>query len=591
MHKYDLGIIGNCSYLAYVDMASSIRWMCLPRFDSSFVFGSLLDEEKGGNFQVIPDAKVISRRQYYMENTNILCTECSTASGSYRITDFAPRFREYDRYYRPLMLVRKIQLLTGEPLIKVICDPVYEYGEKKPGIRQGSNHIQYTGLGGDVRLTTSIPVSYILADTSFVLTETHYLVFTFGSPFEHSLASTCEELLERTKRYWTEWVKATYVPHFQQEYIIRSTLALKLHQYEDTGGIIASGTASLPEFDGSGRNWDYRYCWMRDTYYTLMAFNSMGHFEELEKYFRYIENIIHKETDRIQPLYTILGEKTVTETELALDGYLGKNKPVRIGNDAYTHIQNDVYGQVLASMLPLYVDKRLVHRTSHNKNLVYRLLGFISDTIEKPDAGLWEFRTRAQFHCYTFLFQWVGAKAAYKIAHELGDEALAEKAEDLMKRAAAGIEQCYDPELQAYSQAIGSKNMDASCLALITMNYLDPASERARLHLKMIEEKLVTENGHVFRYLHEDDFGIPQTAFLICSFWYVDALACVGQLTKAKDIFEKLLATATNHLMLLSEDVASDGSQWGNFPQTYSHVGLMNAAFRIARKMDKPLFE
>ncbi|HRG46455.1 MAG TPA: glycoside hydrolase family 15 protein [Leptospiraceae bacterium] len=591
MHKYNIGIIGNCSFLAYIDTQTNVKWMCMPRFDSSFIFGSLIDSKKGGQFQIIPgEENNIRYEQYYLENTNILITEVHSDKGKFRVTDFAPRFHQHDRYFRPLMLIRKIEVVEGNPDIKVICNPVYDYGNTKPVLLQGSNHIQYNNLGSPMRLTTNIPLSNILSESSFLLTEPKYLVFTYGEPFEVSIERTCEEFLKKTILSWRKWVKTTYVPTIYQEHIIRSALALKLHQYEDTGGIIAAGTTSLPEFNESTRNWDYRYCWMRDTYYTLRAFNSMGHFEELERYFRYIENILHRETDRIQPLYSITGESKLTESELPLEGYLGINKPVRIGNDAYTHIQNDVYGQVLASTLPLYVDKRLAHHPNLNQDMIYKLVRLIEKTIDEPDAGLWEFRHRTQLHCYTFLFQWVGAKAAGKIAINSKDDALLQLAVTLEKKAAAKIEECYHPKLKAYTQAVGNDYMDASCLQLITMNYLDPKSERAALHLKAIEEKLVTPEGLVYRYIHEDDFGKPQSTFLICSFWYVEALACVGRLEEAQRIFEKLLKKATNHLNLLSEDIMEDGSQWGNFPQTYSHVGLMNAAFRIARKLDRPIF-
>lgn len=591
MHKYELGIIGNCSYIAYIDKQTNVKWMCMPKFDSSFLFGSLLDSQKGGEFRIIPEDNTdIRYEQSYLENTNILCTVFHTSKGKFRVTDFAPRFQQNDRNFRPLMLVRKIEVLEGHPEIKVVCNPVYEYGNLKPTIVQGSNHIQYENLGNPVRLTTDIPLSYILSGNSFLLTEPKYLVFTYGVPLEAPIEETCEEFLKKTIHYWRKWVKTTYVPSIYQEQIIRSALALKLHQYEDTGGIIASGTTSLPEFNESTRNWDYRYCWIRDSYYTLRAFNSMGHFEELERYFRFIENIIHRETDRIQPLYSITGDKKITEQEIPLEGYLGVNKPVRIGNDAYTHIQNDVYGQVLASMLPLYIDKRLAHLSKLNHDMIYKVVRLIEKTIDEPDAGLWEFRNKSQLHCYTFLFQWVGAKAAVKIAKIFEDDVLYRLAVELEKKAADKIEECYDPNLRAYTQAVGNSNMDASCLQLITMNYLDNKSERARQHLEAIEKKLVTPDGLVYRYLHEDDFGKPQSTFLICSFWYVEALACVGRMEEAQKIFEKLLKKATNHLNLLSEDIMEDGSQWGNFPQTYSHVGLMNAAFRIARKLDRPIF-
>lgn len=233
-----------------------------------------------------------------------------------------------------------------------------DYGKIVPEIVTGSNHIRYLNLSSQVRITTDVPLSYILQEQSFVLDQHRYVVLTYGEPLEAPLVETAEDFINKTTRYWQSWVKSCYIPHIYQEEIIRSALILKLHQYEDTGGIIASGTTSLPEFHDSSRNWDYRFCWFRDTYYTLRAFNQIGHFEELEKYFDFIHNIIHNSTDSLQPLYSITGEKDLHEIELDLAGYRN-NKPVRIGNKAYEQIQNDVYGQVMVGLLPLYVDKRL----------------------------------------------------------------------------------------------------------------------------------------------------------------------------------------------------------------------------------------
>ena len=292
---------------------------------------------------------------------------------------------------------------------------------------------------------------------------------------------------------------------------------------------------------------------------------------------------------RIQPLYTIAGEAKIPERVLGLKGYRG-NRPVRIGNEAYTHIQNDVYGQVLVSLLPIYNDRRLnVDETHKSREIIQWLLERIRDTMEEPDAGIWEFRTEAQFHAYTYLFHWAGAKAALKAADAMNDAGLRELSRSLMARAAEKIEACYDPEQRAYTQAIGVLDLDASTLQLINMHYLDPDSPRARDHLRALEQRLKAGGGLFYRYRHEDDFGKPESTFLVCAFWYVEALACVGRLDDAVAIFENLL-TYSNHLGLFSEDVDVHGGQWGNFPQTYSHVGLMNAVFRIARKLDLPIF-
>ncbi|RSK43619.1 glycoside hydrolase family 15 protein [Hymenobacter perfusus] len=591
-HTYDFGLIGNCAFLGLIGTDTAVRWLCWPRFDSSFVFGSLLDEDKGGEYSIRPadPAQEFTSHQTYLANTNVLQTDIATADGSYRVTDFAPRFPQYDRYYKPLMFIRKVEPLQDTPRIRVTCRPVGQYGELALTRRRSSNHIAFLGLEEEIRLTTNIPLTYVLEEEDFVLNEPKYLVMTYGAPLEAPLESTAERFLRATIDYWRTWVKSTSIGSFQQSQVLRSALVLKLHQYEDTGAIIAATTTSLPEAPGSTRNWDYRYCWMRDTFYILTAFNNIGHFEEMERYFHYIVNISTKVQDRYQPLYGISGQSKLVEQELPLAGYQG-NQPVRIGNDAYTHIQNDVYGQVLVALLPLYVDCRFLdpERLAPEK-LVYDTLALIEQTMDQPDAGLWEFRNLAQKHCYTYLFHWAGSHAARKVARAVGNTEMEARAERLMRAAADHIEQCYNPELEAYTNAIGSPHLDASGMQLILMGYLDPASERARKHLAALENALMTPEGLFYRYRHADDFGTPETTFLICSFWYVEALASVGRVEEAIREFEKL-TTYTNHLGLLSEDVdAKTGSQWGNFPQAYSHVGLVNAAYRIAQKQAKPNF-
>ncbi|HYF02259.1 MAG TPA: glycoside hydrolase family 15 protein [Patescibacteria group bacterium] len=589
LHKYNFGIIGNCTYMAYIDTTSDIKWMCMPRFDSSFLFGSLVDEKKGGHFYVRPSDENFTSRQYYIPNTNLLCTEFHTPDGSYRVIDCAPRMQIHERQYKPTMLIRKIERLSGEPVIHVVCEPSGNYGQTKPDIVIGSNHIRFMNLDAQVRLTTDIPISYLQNKKPFVLDQNMYLVLTYGEPLEAPLEETAEEFIRKTTRYWQDWIKSCYMPNLYQDEIIRSALILKLHQFEDTGGIIAAGTTSLPEYNQSARNWDYRYCWFRDTYYTLKAFNQIGHFDELIKYFDYVQNILRNAGDTLQPLYSITGEKDLIEIELDLEGYMG-NKPVRVGNKAYEQIQNDVYGQVLVSLMPLYIDKRLTFaKKSSYKKIIPWLLDRIERTMHDEDAGLWEFRTHTQVHTYTTLFHWAGAKSAAKIAASFGDTELLAKAETIAAEADLLLKQCYDPERKVFTQAVGSKYLDASTLMLITMGYIDPASEEARFHILELEKDLLTEQGLVYRYKHFDDFGIPETTFLVCAFWYIDALACVGRVDDAIKTLDSILQYS-NHLGIFSEDVGEDGSQWGNFPQTYSHVGLINAVCRIANKLDKPEF-
>ena len=295
-------------------------------------------------------------------------------------------------------------------------------------------------------------------------------------------------------------------------------------------------------------------------------------------------------TDRYQPLYGITGREQLIEEIMPLNGYMD-NTPVRVGNQAYTHIQNDVYGQILLALLPLFIDERFINKErSDSLNLVMKVLQKIDELMEEPDAGLWEFRTLSQFHCYTYLFHWAGAKAAKRIGEAFDNEKIVKLASELIEKATEKIEACYDPERKVYTQAIGTPNLDASNLQLILMNYLDPASERAAAHLEAMEKELRSSDGLFYRYKHQDDFGEPETTFLICAFWYIEALACVGRIDEAIQHFKEILDYG-NHLGLLSEDVEeSTGSMWGNFPQAYSHVGLVNAAYRIGRKLDLPNF-
>lgn len=590
-HIYNSGIIGNCAYIAHVNKDTNISWLCWPTFQDSYIFGGLLDEKLGGRFDILPAGEKYHSEQYYKENTNILCTKVHSEQGSYVITDFAPRFEQYERYFKPLILIRKIEPIEGRPRIRVRCEPRYDYGKIPFEMHRGSNHLQFQQGEIKMRLATDMPISHFFDDIPHVLSKPIYLVLTFGSPFEAPIESTSEDFLRKTTLYWQKWVKNASIPSFFQQEVIRSALSLKLHQFEDTGAIIAASTTSLPEFPGSERNWDYRYCWLRDSYYVLTALSHIGHFEEMEKYASYVANITQTDTGRLQPLYGILGKTNLVESHLDhLSGYLN-NKPIRIGNQAYEHIQNDVYGQALIALLPLFTD----HRFKYQNKLVAKewtefILGKIENTIDEKDAGIWEFRNFQQRHCYSNLFQWAGATAAVKIARINGFKEIEQRAIKLQFKAAEYIEACYDKERGVYTNSIESNHLDASTLQLIMMGYLDPSSQRAKNHLKVLESELKADNGLFYRYVHKDDFGKPKSTFLVCAFWYVEALACVGRLDEAQEVFKELLSFG-NHLMLFSEDINElDGSQWGNFPQAYSHVGLMNAAYRIAIKLDQPTF-
>lgn len=586
-----MGIVGNCSYIAHVDTSARVVWMCWPRFDSSFIFGRLLDAERGGAFGVDGVGVLAGQRQEYVWNTNVLQTTIDTSEGSFRVTDCAPRFIRHERVFTPLMLIRRLEPVAGTPRVRVWCRPRGDYGSVVPHVLPRSDHLQYDLRSEVVCLTSNIPLSYIGDEREFVLSERKYLVLTWGAPLDAALQDTAEEYIRRTVTYWQRWVQQCAIGRFYQQHVIRSALVLKLHQFEDTGAIIASGTTSLPEFPQSGRNWDYRYCWLRDAYFTLNAFSRIAQFEEMQRFASFIENIAASlGGSRYPPVVRIDGDLDLSESILPLTGYDGYGT-VRIGNAASTQIQNDTYGQVIYALLQLYVDARFPREPrAASMRLITALLELIERTLDEPDSSLWEFRGLKQRHCYTLLCHWIGAKAAAKIAGELGNGEMLRRATRLVVQSARRLEACYDPAVGAYMQESQSQQVDASALQLVTFHYLDPESERAARHVSAIATRLSAGGGLLHRYTHPDDFGTPSAAFLVCSFWYVEALAAMGRIEDALRELDTLLGYA-NHLGLFSEHVEpSTGSQWGNFPQTYSHVGLMNAVFRITSKIQYPEF-
>ncbi len=431
---HGLGIIGNCSYNALL-RDGSVEWLCWPRPDSSFVFGPLLDRERGGAF-VVEGVDATDVRQEYVENTNVLRTVFGGPSGEFALYDFAPRFQLYQRFFKPSMLVRILRPLSGEPRARVRCRPTYDYGLSEMGSWRASNHIEYTGFPTPVRLTTNVPLTYVEDERPFLLEEDRHLVLTWGEPLEAGLEETAERFLERTLDYWRRWVKGTRVPRDYQREVVRSALALKLHQYEDTGALLAATTTSLPEHPGSGRNWDYRFCWLRDAYFTLNAFERLGHSEEMERFLEYLRNIAEEREGVLQPAYRINGAADAEERELEhLAGFNGDG-PVRVGNQAFEHVQNDVYGEMVLAVSRLFLDTRFVGEIPQltGVEIVSSLLDQIESRLDEPDAGLWEFRERSRLHSFSVLMHWAGSRRAVEVAEALGADELAERARSVEQR-------------------------------------------------------------------------------------------------------------------------------------------------------------
>jgi GH15 family glucan-1,4-alpha-glucosidase len=582
-----LAIIGNCATNALL-RDGELQWLCWPRPDSSFVFGSLLDRDRGGSYAIAP-VRQRSVEQCYVESTNVLRTRFDAEDGKFDVYDFAPRFEQWGRYYRPTMIVRVIRRIEGAPLVRVQCSPRYEYGDCVPSMSLASNHIAFGGLPDYLRLTTNAPLQHVAHGRPFVLLRDHHFVLTWGQPLEDNLEETAERFLQRTISYWRGWVKHTRIPRDYQREVIRSALALKLHQYEDTGALLAATTTSIPEYPGSGRTWDYRYCWLRDAYFTLDALEQIGHHEEMEGFMMYLRNLSATHGAVLRPVYTISGDADMEERIVeSLAGH-GGDGPVRVGNQAHHHVQNDVYGEMILAISRALLDVRLRGEPvlDGTMDLVHRLLGNIESRLEEPDAGPWELRGTQHLHSFTLLTHWAGAKRAAEIGVELGDAQLAMRGEEISSAARKLLDtRCWNAKVGAYTQAAGAENLDAAMLLALHFGLLPGEDPRARTHVDAIAAQLRIGPHLLRRYDVTDDFGETHAAFTVVSFWLAEALHMVGRVDDARILFEHLLSLH-NGLGLYAEDIlVASGKQAGNFPQTYSHVGLINTAFRLSRPWD-----
>lgn len=573
----DLGLIGNCQISALVERSGAVVWCCLPRFDSEPVFSTLLDEKEGGEFLIGPEGGE-QGEQSYLENTNILETMFKTPNGSFRVLDFAPRFTQHGRMFRPTQLFRVIEPVEGAPRIRVLCEPRLGWSKVIPVRLNGSNHIRFEGFESQLRLTSDIPISY-LGGNPFTLTDKRILVLTWGAPIEEPLRNLSERFLGETRRYWQRWVKESNIPPLYQQAVIRSALALKLHCFEDTGAIVAAMTTSIPESPKSGRTWDYRYCWLRDAYYSLGAFRSLGHFEELESFIHYLMNIAGGAPDLdLSPLYTVDGSRGPEERILQNWPGFGGDGPVRVGNGAALHMQNDVFGEMVLALVPIFLDERFRgERTKPALKLIERLARKAISLVGKPDAGIWEYRTLMKPQTFSNLMCWAAVDRMAKVSalHAPGlEQEFRQEAQRIREEIVA---KAWSPEIKSFAGLFGGKDLDASLLQMAYLRFLPPDDERLHETVNAIRDGL-SHNGWLYRYRVDDGFGTPQVAFIICTFWLVEALADLGRKDEAKAIMDRAQSALTK-LGLLSEDYeASTLRMSGNFPQAYSHVGLIHAA-------------
>lgn len=589
MSQLDYALIGNCQISALLDKRARVVWSCMPRFDSPSVFSDLLGGEEAGVWSCVPASDPYETKQRYLTNTNVVQTEFQTKNGErFEIIDFIPRFSYREDYYRAPQIIRILRNIKGNPRLRMVLEPKFEYGKITPEKTYSSQGILYRTEKERLYLRSDIPITYILEGQPFELTGTRYCVLSYGEPFEQPLKFTCEEYFERTVSYWRTWIKHCNIPFEYQDAVIRSALALKLHIFEDTGAIIAATTTSIPESLDGGRTWDYRYCWLRDAYFVISVLNQLGQFDEMERFIQFLHNIsVTEKGTELQPVYGIGGERELVEKELPwLKGFRNVG-PVRVGNAAYAHPQYDVYGEMVLSVTRLFFDNRLdrIDKLRAFENVV-QLVEQAIVSYEKADSGIWEYRSDKTHYLFSKLMCWAALDRGLKIAQKLGQLEKYPHWEGIKARMRSRIEEeGWNGDRGYYTQRFRGTSPDASNLLMSELNFHAPSDSKFKQMVENYESQLM-KNGYVFRYRNADDFGVPAHAFTVCTFWMVDALVSLGRRDEARKMFEQTLATA-NHVGLLSEDVdPMTGELWGNFPQSYSHVGVINSAFRLSRSWE-----
>ncbi|GLQ19829.1 glycoside hydrolase family 15 protein [Algimonas porphyrae] len=584
----DFGVIGNCRIAALIDSRGDYQWLCLPRLDGDPVLNALLGGE--GRFSITL-SDLADTEQCYLRNTAVLRTVLTDANGAQiEIVDFAPRFRSRGRMFRPAQIVRLIRPLSGLPQIAVQLSPSEGFNNQSMPSSRGVSHVRY-GEGSDaLRVTTNAPIDHLISGHSFAIDRE--LVFILGpdTTIPEDPIHLAREWEQETIDYWRNWVHAMATPPDWQEAVIRAAITLQLCVYEETGGIVAALTTSIPEHDHCERNWDYRYCWIRDSYFTVTALNRCASMGALEHYLRFLRSVVAMtdqdgpDSGHVQPLFGIGLETNITEhIEDALPGYKG-NRPVRRGNQAYEHIQHDVYGQIVLAATPAFFDQRLHSAYGEAEFRALEPIGERAFRVhDTSDAGIWEFREIAHVHTSSAIMCWAACDRLSRIANHIG---LAERASYWAERAAiihaTVCERGFDANKNAFTMAYGVEDLDASVLLMAEIGFL-PASDPRYIGTVDAVDRELRVGNHVFRYKAEDDFGKPKTAFTVCTFWHLDALWRIGRRDEARAMFETVLRQA-NHLGLLSEDLHPEtGELWGNFPQTYSMAGIINSAFLMSR--------
>lgn len=580
MQQLDHGAIGNGRMLALVAPDSAIEWLCLPQWDSPSVFGSLLDQERGGSWRIDGPNGPVKGTLEYERNTNVLRGTFVDGAAAWEVIDWAPRHAAGLDVVAPYEIMRLVRPLRGTPRVRIHFDPRPDFGRYVPQLSPTDEGLEIADGPLRLRLATNAPVPFVLGRQPFVLDRPIWQVLSLRGHERRPDLAGVQRSLELTIAGWRAWARSCALSSFRPEAVLRSALCLKLHAHLDTGAIIAATTTSIPEAMNTPRTWDYRYCWLRDAAFVVEALRRLSHLTEGAAFLRFLQNVA--ESGPLQPVYGLDGRRELHEHDLPhLAGFRG-NGHVRIGNAAWHQQQNDLMGELLLSLESLLADPRLVHDDPGRvMPLVER---FVTDAIRAaptPDTGIWEYRTMLKNHTFSRAMCWAAIERGSRLARRFGRLDLAASWQSIADRERAEIlARGYNETLGFFTQALDGHNPDASNLLLPSIGLIDAHDARFTNTLRAYEERLV-ERGFMLRYRNADDFGETTSAFTICSFWWAEALALAGRLDDAIVIFDRMLARA-NALGLFSEDIEPEnGELLGNFPQAYTHVGLINAAATI----------
>jgi GH15 family glucan-1,4-alpha-glucosidase len=583
----DLWPIGNCQVSALVDRQGRFVWGCVPRVDGDPLFSALLGgEAPDSGLWAIELEDSVAIEQSYIRNTPILVSRHSDAAGNaIEVIDFSPYFHRLGRRYRPVAFARIVRPVAGSPRIRVRLRPTCGWGAACRQHAGGSNHVRFDTGAISLRLSTTAPVAMIQEERAFRLERSLHFFLGPDESFTGDIANSLDSMLRETTAEWQDWVRGLAIPLEWQDVVIRSAITLKLCQHEETGAIVAALTTSIPEHAGSQRNWDYRYCWIRDAYYTVQALNRLGALDVLEGYLAYLRNIVDAaKGGHIQPLYGVLGEPTLEERIAAdLPGYRGMG-PVRVGNQAYEQVQHDAYGQIVLSNVQAFFDQRLFRQSGEEDLAALEKVGERAWQFhDQPDAGLWELRTRQSVHTYSAAMCWAACDRLANAAQALGQVDRAAFWQHRADQIRARIETAaWREDTRRMSATFSGDDLDASLLQLLDLRFLAPEDPRFIDTLAAVEHGL-RRGSHMLRYAIEDDFGLPETAFNVCTFWLIEALHFTGRAEDARAMFEEMLGRCTA-AGLLSEDIDPlTGELWGNYPQTYSLVGMINCAALLSK--------